>query len=98
VKIGENRAKKGTFATENDRTAQYIFFSIFFRHQTFPNNILGILIERTGWILFRQRVTHTNVVPGGWSNHPPSPGLKVNKGYTLSSLLIILDFTYLFES
>ena len=23
------------------------------RHETFPNNILGILIERIGWILFR---------------------------------------------
>ena len=53
----ENRRKSSkkrwTFATENDRTAQYIFFSIFFRHETFPNNILGILIERIGWILFR---------------------------------------------
>ena len=33
------------------RSLYFLWF--FFRHETFANNILGILIERIGWILFR---------------------------------------------
>ena len=54
VKIGENRAKKGELSLQKMTVPRSIyFFRFFFRHETFPNNILGILIERIGWILFR---------------------------------------------
>ena len=54
VKIGENQAKKGELLLQKMTVPRSIyFFRILFRHETFPNNILGILIERIGWILFR---------------------------------------------
>ena len=49
VKIGENRAKKGKLSLQKMTVPRSIyFFQNFFRHETFPNNILGILIERIG--------------------------------------------------
>ena len=45
--------KRWNFTTQKDHTTHYIFVSNFFRHETFPNTILGILIERIGWIWFR---------------------------------------------
>ncbi len=54
VKIGENRAKKGELSLQKMTVPHSIyFFRFFFRHETFPKNILGILIERIGWTLFR---------------------------------------------
>ena len=54
VKSGENRAKKGELWLQKMTVPRSIyFFRFFFQHETFPNNILGIVIERIGWILFR---------------------------------------------
>ena len=47
VKIGENRAKKGELSLQKMAVPRSIyFFQKNFRHETFPNNILGILIEQ----------------------------------------------------
>ena len=54
VKIGENRAKKGELSVQKMTVPHSIYlFRFIFRNKTFPNIILGIIIERIGWILFR---------------------------------------------
>jgi len=65
------------------------FFRKNFRHETYPNNILGILIERIAHILFRWRVAHKNVLPGLESTSPRHhQGWRVQINYILGAVNI----------